>query len=262
MTDRFGQRLKEARRSKGLSQKELADQMQVTRNTVINWERDKSRPDYRILPALCRILETDPAALLGVAKADSLSALESRVVKNLRSLSGTGRRMADRMIAAMLEEELLARDKVLKEEYALFQMEPGSAAAGDGCLIPEIPPVFVFRRRNDRNRHADAIVRVKGHSMEPVYRDGDEVYLAYSSSAWPGEDVVCATAEGAVLKRLGNDHTLYSINPDLPYHGQNEDSPVKILGRVLGIVSSSDCPRPDEIDLLEELFAQEIRNAT
>ena len=48
----FAAVLKASRRKAGLSQKNLADTLGVTRNTVINWESDKCRPDYAVLPAL------------------------------------------------------------------------------------------------------------------------------------------------------------------------------------------------------------------
>ena len=58
--------------------------------------------------------------------------------------------------------------------------------------------------------------------MEPVYHNGDYVYYeeAYyeeASSADPGEDVIVDTDDGAVIKRVDDDHTLYSVNPAVPY---------------------------------------------
>ena len=52
----FGALLKERRKKAQLSQKDFADMMHVTRNTVINWEADKSKPDYNLIPELCTLL--------------------------------------------------------------------------------------------------------------------------------------------------------------------------------------------------------------
>ena len=148
---------------------------------------------------------------------------------------------------------------MLRNRFRLFVLEPGSAAAGAGNDIPDVPPSYAFLRSSDRNARADAVVRVNGRSMEPVYFDGDEVYIQYTRSASPGEDVVCSTADGAVIKRISSDHTLYSVNEELPYGMKHEDDNVTVLGRVLGTVSSSDRPDAADIPLLEELFSEDIR---
>ena len=48
----FGTLLKERRKKAHLSQKDFAEMMNVTRNTVINWEADKSKPDYNLIPEI------------------------------------------------------------------------------------------------------------------------------------------------------------------------------------------------------------------
>ncbi|EMF0353965.1 TPA: helix-turn-helix transcriptional regulator [Enterococcus faecium] len=39
-----------------LSQKELAELMAASRNTIANWENDRNKPDYDGIQALCHIL--------------------------------------------------------------------------------------------------------------------------------------------------------------------------------------------------------------
>ena len=95
--------------------------------------------------------------------------------------------------------------------------------------------------------------------MEPVYHNGDLVYYRKAVSADPGEDVLVDTNEGAVIKRVDDDHTLYSVNPDIPYPQKNEQHTLVIRGVVLGVVSSSDQPSVEDMESLEELFVDEIR---
>ena len=52
----FGSLIKERRKKAKLSQKDFADMMHVTRNTIINWEADKSKPDYSLIPEVCSLL--------------------------------------------------------------------------------------------------------------------------------------------------------------------------------------------------------------
>lgn len=255
----FGALLKARRRQARLSQKDLADMMHVTRNTVVNWEADKSRPDYAMLPVLCTLLNIRLHELFGIPAENGLSPLEDRVVRHLRALSPAGRRVADRLVSALAEEEQRALDARLKEDYALFLVRPGSLAAGTGSEVPDLPPEYTFLRRNQLNARADGIALVDGCSMEPVYHSGDYVYYQAASSADPGEDVLVDTDDGAVIKRVGADYTLCSVNPALPYPAKSEQNTLVIRGRVLGVVSSSDQPSEGDAASLEELFADEIR---
>ena len=97
--------------------------------------------------------------------------------------------------------------------------------------------------------------------MLPVYRSGIYVYYKESESASPGEDVIVDTDDGAVIKRVDDDYTLYSVNPDpaLAYPNKNEDNCLVIRGIVLGTVSSTDWASSDDYSLLNELFADEVR---
>ena len=106
---------------------------------------------------------------------------------------------------------------MLKESFRIFLKRPGSLAAGIGNEVPETTPEYVFLRKNHINAEADGIALVDGKSMEPVYHSGDYVYYMNATSADPGEDVLVDTEEGAVIKRVGEDYTLYSVNPAVPY---------------------------------------------
>ena len=52
------------RKSKGLTQEELAAQLHVTRQAVSSWERGGSCPDFDTLKALAGILDATPEQLL------------------------------------------------------------------------------------------------------------------------------------------------------------------------------------------------------
>lgn len=58
-TKTIGELLIEGRKKKKISQDELAKYMHVTRQTVSNWENDKSIPDITIIVDLCKYLNID-----------------------------------------------------------------------------------------------------------------------------------------------------------------------------------------------------------
>jgi putative transcriptional regulator len=67
------------RKSKGLSQQELAVKVNVVRQTVSKWEQGLSVPDSDLLIALSEALETPVSTLLG----ETVAGLETDEVKSL-----------------------------------------------------------------------------------------------------------------------------------------------------------------------------------
>lgn len=57
--------LKTLRKSKGLTQSELAARVNVVRQTVSKWEKGLSVPDAMTLQKIAEVLETDVSRLLG-----------------------------------------------------------------------------------------------------------------------------------------------------------------------------------------------------
>lgn len=62
--------IKHFRKQKGLSQEELAAQLNVVRQTVSKWEQGLSVPDADMLLALAEVFDTKVSVLLGEQEAD------------------------------------------------------------------------------------------------------------------------------------------------------------------------------------------------
>ena len=67
----LNENIKAIRKSKGLSQQELAVNVNVVRQTISKWEQGLSVPDSDLLIALSEALETPVSTLLGEAVAES-----------------------------------------------------------------------------------------------------------------------------------------------------------------------------------------------
>ena len=63
----FAEVLKKLRTEKGLSQRELAERLFVTRSTVARWENGSRLPDASMISRLSRCLGTDFSILLSIA---------------------------------------------------------------------------------------------------------------------------------------------------------------------------------------------------
>jgi len=78
----FGNKLYELRKSKGLSQEELANNLEITRQTVSKWELGDSTPDLDKLVLLAELFEIslDELVLDKVPIATRLDALGTKVM--------------------------------------------------------------------------------------------------------------------------------------------------------------------------------------
>ncbi|MCH5212236.1 MAG: helix-turn-helix transcriptional regulator [Oscillospiraceae bacterium] len=66
--DGFGKRLVAAREKKGLSQKKLAELLNITPTRLNYWEKDKREPDFFMFSEILKILDADANELLGLRR--------------------------------------------------------------------------------------------------------------------------------------------------------------------------------------------------
>ena len=96
----LNENIKAIRKSKGLSQEELAVKLNVVRQTVSKWENGLSVPDSDMLISISEVLETPVSTLLGEtvaeSKVDDLKAISEKLeVINLQlaQKNTTGRKI-------------------------------------------------------------------------------------------------------------------------------------------------------------------------
>ncbi len=63
--EKFGMRLAALRKQRGMSQEELAEKLQLTRQTISKWETGASTPDLALLARLAEVLDVSANYLLG-----------------------------------------------------------------------------------------------------------------------------------------------------------------------------------------------------
>jgi transcriptional regulator with XRE-family HTH domain len=81
----FGERLKELRKSKNLTQEKLAEQLSVNRDALAKWETDRAFPDVNIIKELADFFEVTTDYLLG-RKEDGLAARITEALKQNKGL--------------------------------------------------------------------------------------------------------------------------------------------------------------------------------
>lgn len=65
MNNYLGEKIKDLRNKQILTQNQLADKLNVSRQTVSNWEKGTCQPDCDSVLKLCKVLGTDPNCLYG-----------------------------------------------------------------------------------------------------------------------------------------------------------------------------------------------------
>ena len=88
MENNLGEFIKERRKVKELTQKELAALLFVSESAISKWEKNIARPDISLLPKLSQILEVSEHEII-TASMDDVSREEKRQAKKWRTLSLT-----------------------------------------------------------------------------------------------------------------------------------------------------------------------------
>ena len=65
----FGEVIRNARKSLGLTQRQLAQQIGVSNTSISNWEKGLSRPDADMIQKLCQCLNLQPNYFYGTENA-------------------------------------------------------------------------------------------------------------------------------------------------------------------------------------------------
>ena len=62
----YGQRLREARKACGLTQKQLAEKLFITQSAVGKYEREELQPNIPMIISICKTLDVSADYLLGL----------------------------------------------------------------------------------------------------------------------------------------------------------------------------------------------------
>ncbi len=74
----FGEKIRNARKSLNLTQRQLADCLGVSNTTISNWEKGLSRPDADLIQKLCQVLHLQPNDFYGTTETTSAPAETDR----------------------------------------------------------------------------------------------------------------------------------------------------------------------------------------
>lgn len=233
------------REKSGLSQKELAQQLNTTPSRISNWEQGSNCPTIDILFEVCKVLNVSINDIYGVYPDSqiSLSYDEQEYIKKYRSLDSYGQEtvslILDRETArvASLQEkdtciaELEATLHNTNTTLRIYTYMRKIAAAGTGFYFDDIPTDTIEAPFLE---NADFIIGVSGDSMEPTYSDGDLVYVEKCQTIETGTIGIFILNKECFIKEAGEDGL---ISHNRKYDKIPGSSDIICVGKVLGKVN-------------------------
>jgi transcriptional regulator with XRE-family HTH domain len=105
-----GKRLRTARRAAGLTQKQLADRLEVESITVSRWERGVTSPSLPRLRRIAEITQTTVGDLVNTASASASASAHELEIAALREELAETRELVDRVARALERLAPAARD--------------------------------------------------------------------------------------------------------------------------------------------------------
>ena len=245
------ERIKHYRERIGMEQKELAKRIGITGNSISNWENGRSRPDVNLLPAICRELDITFYDLYDIPDPMmKYTVRQSMLVDRYETLSDGHKHVVDRLIDALIETELaetcpdLVKLQRFDRPLAAGIGDPSEFFdAGEMCYVYVTPEV----------EKADGIFRINGDSMEPDFKNGEEVLVELipgqhgSRELEHGEIGAFIVGNETYIKRFEEDG-LYSINEKYQPIRFAEEERVFLIGRVLSTFAPQGYAKQSDIE--------------
>lgn len=110
----------------------------------------------------------------------------------------------------------------------------GEVSAGTGVWVSD-EPVETIKYPVPVPNH-DIALRVNGNSMEPMFHDGDVVFVKKTPEVYHGSIVIIIVNDSAYIKKLyrrGAEVRLISLNPQYDAIILNPDDSIEIIGNVI-----------------------------
>ncbi|HEO0676072.1 TPA: helix-turn-helix domain-containing protein [Streptococcus agalactiae] len=247
----IGSKIKELRKNKGLTQKELATLVNMGDTTIANYEKGFRTPKKNTLFKL--------ANALSVTIDELFPPISKEIKENIVHLQPKSKTTEINNKVALLDEELkeprhsdwisygesllseqntVENSKDIVEEpqatYYTYNYYDHAASAGTGQYLNDVQ-VETIELPVDYD--ADFVIPVYGDSMEPEYHSGDYVFVKLSVELVDGDIGVFEYYGDAYIKQLliNNEGAfLHSLNDKYSDIQIDRDSDFRIIGEVVG----------------------------
>ena len=232
-----GDRICKLREAKGLTQKELGILLGYSSSsTVSNWETNIAKPDFDKLIQLCNLFNVTSDELLGI-KSDihNFTTEERTHIKKFRMLDEHGKNVVNYLLDEEYTRVLSSVKKKNRPRLMYIDSYSFPVSAGVGSFVENEAPEQILVPECAEAEEADYVLTVNGDSMQPMFNDGDKVYVVNQQSVELGEIGIFVINGDAYIKKLGKGQ-LISLNEKYKPISLNNDDSIYCCGKVIGIV--------------------------
>ena len=127
----LGEKLFELRKAKNLTQDEVAEKLNVTRQTVSKWETNQSTPDFDKIAPLCELYGISANELLMVEKHDEVNTDKFDLDEAKKHLFTRGKDNYDNMTKNQIKQKSA---EVVSSSILIFFLALAFAAIGTSVL--------------------------------------------------------------------------------------------------------------------------------
>lgn len=241
--------LKRLRESSGKTADEVGKLIGKSGKTVNAWENNRGQPDIEILMQLCEIYNVDNI-LEEFAPIESQTISTEKVrsesneydentqslLTNYNRLNDQGQHEVRKRAAELTEIPRYLKDepesKIITLDMDSFEMP---ASAGTGMFLSDEYKEVIQVKDCYEARTADFVIPIAGDSMEPLYSDGDRVFVKSMPMVEVGEIGIFVINGDAYIKKRGRDR-LISLNRKRKDIVFREGDTIVCLGKVIGKV--------------------------
>lgn len=215
--------LKEKRMSKGFSQTEIANLLNINRSSYNSWESGRAKPNQKHLTALAKILDVP------VTYFES----EYNIVNNYLQLSPDNQAKAEDFVEELLLSQQTSNVTPLFSVQVLSDIQL-SAGLGEG-FFDEFETETIY---SDEEQYGyDIAAWIEGDSMEPVYKSGEVALIRSNGFDYDGAVYALSWNDSVYIKKLYRDEDgfrMVSLNKDYPEKFIPYEDEPRIVGLVVG----------------------------
>lgn len=230
----LGQTIREIRKRKGLTQKQLSELTGLKQNTISNHENGNRSIDEVDIHVYSNALGVSPKELFDSYKESSDNLTE--IYNQLNSDRQT-------KVYDFATEQLKEQNKVvnindyIEEESEWYEVKfYGSVSAGTGLYLDDEQVETISFGADMIPTGTDFCLKVNGDSMDPMFHDGDYVFIKRETDFRNGSIGVVIVNGDAYLKKLYvNEESITLVSLNKKYKDiivSNEDT-IKYVGTVV-----------------------------
>ncbi|HEM2617128.1 TPA: helix-turn-helix transcriptional regulator [Streptococcus suis] len=237
----IGQKIKDFRKLAGMTQTDLAQRLETTKQTISRYEKGDRKPGQDTLFELTDIFKVSiddffPPTIPTTAPNSLIEQISDKVVQltepNQKNVLRYSSELLDKQNTVTYSKNTVNE---LQATYHTYNYYDQPASAGTGQYLNDVKvetielPIEV---------DADFVVPIYGDSMEPEYHSGDYIFVKLSVDLSDGDIGVFAYNGDAYIKQLritDQGAYLHSLNPDYDNIPITADTDFRTIGEVVDI---------------------------